>query len=1422
MEQIIVTHLDTTTLKLNSAENISRIIKAEQTVELLGQDVVNVTVESARKMIFSLGDKITVVGRDYTLNTPPVERKFSETRFTYELQFEGVQYDMLRASFSVNVDTTNNQIQDLSGNSLTGDMKLFLDVLMANLNRVFPSKWVLGVYPTNTETRTETFSDTDNCLSVLQSLCSQDRFNTEFDIEISETGVRTLNIRQTGKIHAHTFSYGKGKGVYELSRQKVSNSNIINRLWVFGGSKNILTTRYRAFKLCLPLKGKGSSYLEDAASIAKYGVWEGTKNFDDIFPTRTGSITALGSDELEFIDTSMDFDLNETDVNDNTIYLMAGAKAKIRFKTGNLAGFEFEIESYDHATKKFRLLPQTDENDYTFPSPDSAAFRFSVTDQYTITDIALPQSYETAAEEKLEDAGEAYLAKFSQPLVSYGLRLDPRFLRDIAGEDVDSNIIWVGDFIAVLDTDLDVDKTIRVKGFTRDLMNPYAYDLTIADLTVSVTTISRVITDLNDVVNVIKINNLKDPARARRNWLAAQELLNMVFDVEGDYYTDKIKPASIDTIMLSVGAKSMQFGLIGTVFQPNYAGNANRIVYRGGTLQHYTIDPNGAKSWTLTDGDVTFPLSTTAYYIYAKVQRSGTAGSILFSTSQISVEQDGSYYHFWIGVISSVDSLLNTRLISLTYGFTTINGRYISTGRIQSADGLTYFDLDEGVIQGTLKFSSGQPVEDAIQDVADAVEANVSITGVDVEFAQNTNPLVAPTTGWSTTPPAWVDGSYIWSRTTTHFSDNTYTTTTPVNITGGKGTAGRGISDIQEQYYLSDSDTTQTGGAWSTTPPAWEEGKFIWTRIRITYTDPTEYVYTTPVLASEWGAIQQAHLAAEGYMNARYIRDWLNGWSDENGTDGADNRFNEIQVFLKDNTNIALSKTVTTNGTNNASYPLTRVTDGDTLNYAIPTITAGEACYVQVDLGKVYYDISHIIVFHDASNGKTFFGTKTEISMDGVNWFRIFDSGVQGRYKEGTAGHRISMLKRELYAKTVENEAKNKFMTTIDGGLIYTALMKLFDTQGLNESAFISGQQGDQEDLPAFGAGGTYANALALADFLDKIMAGTAPDAGEYSQLPAIVMLHNGAAKIGDFIVEDSGRIMLVDPTTGKPRLVFSVTDLPTLATLASGTTYSGTVNIPSDTTSTSDVLTGSINVTQAGSTVNFQASLLELTASANSTSETGLVPAATATLELLRNGDYYAHIGQVGVQVPLGGSNYDSKSINKSISGCPAGTYTVRLVVTKSPDINSAYSDISASVLSWNFTQSGVRYMQMGLNGLMAYFSNNHLYFTENGGLDLRGATNMPGILLSGVVGSTGGFTLWWGHKKAAGTATKTATGTYTVYHAVGHVYYAVLITSEWGGHTAHVLNKGNSSFDVKIYTDAGALVDAQFSFAIVGNNYP
>lgn len=81
--------------------------------------------------------------------------------------------------------------------------------------------------------------------------------------------------------------------------------------------------------------------------------------------------------------------------------------------------------------------------------------------------------------------------------------------------------------------------------------------------------------------------------------------------------------------------------------------------------------------------------------------------------------------------------------------------------------------------------------------------------------------------------------------------------------TGPKGSTGKGLKSAVDQYYLSTSDTTQSGGSWSNTQPSWVSGKYIWTRTYQTWNDNTTTT-TTPVLAD---ALNKANSTASSALN---------------------------------------------------------------------------------------------------------------------------------------------------------------------------------------------------------------------------------------------------------------------------------------------------------------------------------------------------------------------------------------------------------------------------------------------------------------------------------------------------------------------------------------------------------------------------
>ena len=121
----------------------------------------------------------------------------------------------------------------------------------------------------------------------------------------------------------------------------------------------------------------------------------------------------------------------------------------------------------------------------------------------------------------------------------------------------------------------------------------------------------------------------------------------------------------------------------------------------------------------------------------------------------------------------------------------------------------------------------------------------------EITYQASTNGTTAPTGTWSTTIPSVPAGQFLWTKTVTTYTNNTNSTAYTVAKMGsdGKpGSAGVSVSSVVEEYYVSTSPTSQTGGAWSTTVPNnADPNKYIWRRLKTTMSDST-VTYTNPAL----------------------------------------------------------------------------------------------------------------------------------------------------------------------------------------------------------------------------------------------------------------------------------------------------------------------------------------------------------------------------------------------------------------------------------------------------------------------------------------------------------------------------------------------------------------------------------------------
>lgn len=125
----------------------------------------------------------------------------------------------------------------------------------------------------------------------------------------------------------------------------------------------------------------------------------------------------------------------------------------------------------------------------------------------------------------------------------------------------------------------------------------------------------------------------------------------------------------------------------------------------------------------------------------------------------------------------------------------------------------------------------------------------------------------------------------------------------------------------------------------------------------------------------------------------RYIRDTVSG-----STANSSNHWVEIQAYDINEVNIALGKS--------ASSSL--LTDGSTSSS--PYYSGGPAT---VDLGSVEI-VNYLKIWHYWADGRTYHDIKTEVSVDNVNWITVFDSNIDGEYKETSSGKTIILRPNEL------------------------------------------------------------------------------------------------------------------------------------------------------------------------------------------------------------------------------------------------------------------------------------------------------------------------------------------------------------------------------------------------------------------------
>jgi hypothetical protein len=536
-------------------------------------------------------------------------------------------------------------------------------------------------------------------------------------------------------------------------------------------------------------------YVEDAALVAADGVKEDAlEPNEEIYPSIAG-VEATGLGRIDQIIAasvptantpddagySPTFDIWVKDIGfdlaDNQY--TATQDAKISFTSGMLAGYEFVIlatngvrnvvvdtsKSYGGVSSKYKITLINSSEDFTATGrmlPNSV-IKAMAGDSFVIYDIIMPQTYVELAELRVQNwlNEQLLVKKVEKP--TYAIEpTDTFFEENIAPESDGKTIrekLKSGNKLTVNNTKVtDGAQELHINNITIQyggLLPKYSFVVT-DKVSVQGSAIARLTNEIQKTDNsvqdtgkkIVKLQQYSD-----RQWKEIQETITLL-GAAIDGFSTGINPITVQTMQLLVGNESLQFRFVSSKTTPvavshafNWDDVLKSFTTTSGIIQHMTLGiteissnhPVSAyKFWDIASYSNNTLVAEKPYYLYAKCSRTTSGAVFLLSDVPIGMYDDANYYYFLTGILNSENSDGGRSFVSL-YGFTEILPGRITTDKIVSSDGLTYFDLLNGVIGGEIRFASTGGGETSLAEWADGTSQDIQ----DAQGAANAAALAA-------------------------------------------------------------------------------------------------------------------------------------------------------------------------------------------------------------------------------------------------------------------------------------------------------------------------------------------------------------------------------------------------------------------------------------------------------------------------------------------------------------------------------------------------------------------------------------------------------------------------------------------------------------------------------------------------------
>jgi hypothetical protein len=695
---------------------------------IMNDDSLTLNFSLTESVEIPLYSYVVFEGARYTLWRPEEFKKNGTRNHEYTLTLHGYREFLKFVKFK---DTSSKPYRLKF--FLTGKPVDFMNMLVDSLNDK-DGGWTVGSCIDASE-KTLSFNH-EYCLDVLARLATE--FNTEYEFEGKKIHLRKV---EKFKDDPLPLSYGKGNGFLPgVGRYNDGDKQPIGRLYVQGGERNIDFSTYGSTTLLLPksaiLEYGGKTYRTDADGM--YITRDGNNNtaedsFDagGIYPSRVGTVTAV-----EVIDAEKNFyDIIDSTIPEALDYgncRIAGEKATIVFQTGALAGREFDIEQTDdamtgyvHDERRFKIVP-AELDGIVMPG---GVFVPTVGDKYVVFNIRMPEAYisdnatKTGASWDMFREAVKYFAENEEDKFRFTGQLDgiwskSRWL-EIGGKIVPGGHVLFSDI--QFQPQGVLIRIIAVKDYVN---KPHKPEITLGNASVS-GSFSAELGKLEADEVVIEESKKESIRFTKRQWRDARETISML-EQSLLRFSGSISPITVQTMQLLVGDESLQFRFVNSKTNPQVV--AHNVVFNqetkvltsdSGILQHMTLGistirkTHAASEYTYWDiAAYTSPAldPDKPYYLYAKCAKSGTTGTFLLSETAVGMESVSDYYHFLVGILNSEQD--GDRSFARMYGFTEILPGQITTDRIVSTDGKTYFDLVSGIIGGRIKFISTSDTEE--------------------------------------------------------------------------------------------------------------------------------------------------------------------------------------------------------------------------------------------------------------------------------------------------------------------------------------------------------------------------------------------------------------------------------------------------------------------------------------------------------------------------------------------------------------------------------------------------------------------------------------------------------------------------------------------------------------------------------------